>query len=342
VTAPSGGGPQNRRVPKRLLAVSVVLLLGACGGGHPKAAAPSASAAAKEAPGVMVFERPRPASLELPYIRILNTGEANLRWPKTGVHLEMIGATAAFDPQLGTPAPGALKDGQEYVVAYVGSAPAGFTARRFTDAVVKVGGAARAVPPFESRAFIVVAAPRDAVVRLELTDTERMQWVDLRTAEVGNVIPGYDPRKRDGASLECDLASADKTVDGSALVLMTTATLEPWVDGRGWAARGRIWFDLKVQLWYSDNGVAFAFDGPGSVTITGPEGPIPVTFPLAFGGPSQQDPHMGQWELVADVPVGITVAQLAFQPKGTIAVKGTPVPKWTASCETKADAFSFQ
>jgi hypothetical protein len=252
----------------------------------------------------------------------------------------MIGASDAVDPLIGTPAP-ARGDGQEYVVAFVGAAPAGFVARRFTDAVVKVNGAPRPVPPFAGQAFIVVAAPKDSVVRLELTDTERMQWIDLRTAEVGNVIAGYDPRKRDGASLQCDLSSPDKTVDGSALVLITSATLEPWVEGRGWAKAGRIWFDLKLQLWYSRNGVAFALDGPSSVTVTGPEGPIPVSLPLTFGGPSQQDPHTGEWEIVADVPVGITVAQLAFQPKGTIAAKGTPVPKWTAACETKADAYSF-
>ncbi|HTJ31921.1 MAG TPA: hypothetical protein VL738_01695 [Dactylosporangium sp.] len=329
-------------MPIRRLALCAVLLLTACGGAKPTVRTPPASpTGAAEAATVKVYEHQRPASLELPYIRILGANEANLRWPKTGLHLEMIGASDAVDPLIGSPAP-AKGDGQQYVVAFVGQAPAGFASRRFTDAVVKVGGVARAVPPFASQAFIVVAAPKDAVVRLELTDTERMQWIDLRTAEVGNVIPGYDPRKRDGASIECDLASPDKAIDDSALVLMTSATLEPWVEGRGWAAKGRIWFDLKLQLWYSRNGVAFALDGPASVTVTGPEGPIPVSLPLTFGGPSQQDPHTGEWEIVADVPESITVAQLAFQPKGTIAAKGAPpVAKWTATCETVSDAYSF-
>ncbi|GAA4256798.1 hypothetical protein [Dactylosporangium darangshiense] len=328
-------------MPIRRLALCAVLLLTACGGAKPANQAPVASPSPSARSDVMVYEHQRPASLELPFIRILGANEANLRWPKTGLHLEMIGASDAVDPLIGSPAP-AKGDGQQYVVAFVGQAPAGFASRRFTDAVVKVGGVARAVPPFASQAFIVVAAPKDAVVRLELTDTERMQWIDLRTAEVGNVIPGYDPRKRDGASIECDLASPNKTIDDSALVLITSATLEPWVEGRGWAAKGRIWFDLRLQLWYSRNGVAFALDGPASVTVTGPEGPIPVSLPLTFGGPSQQDPHTGEWELVADVPEGITVAQLAFRPKGTIAAKGVAVPKWTAACESVTDAFSFE
>ncbi|GGM39879.1 hypothetical protein GCM10007977_046630 [Dactylosporangium sucinum] len=262
-------------------------------------------------------EGPRPASLELPFIRILGKEEANLRWPEVGLHLEMIGAT------------------------YVGSSPSGTTSKAFTDALLKINGQPHPVPKFQTQAFIVAAAPKDSNVRLEITDTDRTQWIDLRTAETSTPIPGLYPERRDHASIRCNIASPDKAIDGSSAVLMTDAVLDPWVDTRGWAKSGRVWMTVELNLWYSRNGIAIALDTAASITLTGPEGPIPVTVPLSLGGPNQDDPHIGRAELTADVPAEIQTAQLTLQLKGTITVAGRAVPKWTPTCETVRDALAF-
>ncbi|WP_238015552.1 hypothetical protein KZZ52_01705 [Dactylosporangium sp. AC04546] len=326
----------------RRLALCGVLLLSACSKSDPPTDWSTVSAPPPN-PKVMVHQGSRPANLELPFIRVLGKQEANLRWPNAGLHLEMIGATDTYPTDIegrnATPPP--KNPDEEWVIAYVGSAPDGTITTGFADALVKINGQPHQVPKFQSQAFIVVAAPKGATTRLEITDTERTQWIDLRTAETSTPIPGLYPRRRDSASFRCDIASPDKSINGSTVVFSANATLEPWAEARGWAKTGRVWMNLKLGLWYSRNGIAIAVDTPSALAITGPEGPVPVNLPLSLGGPNQDDPHTGAAELTVDVPADVAVAQVVFQLKGTITVKGAVVPQWTATCETKPDALAF-
>src|SRR5690349_6615947 len=113
----------------RRLALCTALLLSACSG-HPTTAPPSSPAPSPETPKtVEVYEqRPRPAALELPFIRILGEQDANLRWPKAGLHLDLIGAADRLDDaQTKLIGPVRPIDGTELVIAHIGTPPNGTT-----------------------------------------------------------------------------------------------------------------------------------------------------------------------------------------------------------------------
>jgi len=282
--------------------------------------------------------KPRPQALELPFIKILAEQDANLRWPGASLHLDLVGAAPTVDPLIGDTAP-LLAAGEEYVIAHVGAQPSGAPIRDISDAVIKVAGKPVPVPKFGRDTFIVVPAKKEAIVRLEITDTDRMQWIDLRTAETGNLIDGYYPRRRDGSSLACDITSPTKAIDESTVVLMAGATLEPWSETRGWAPKGRLWLVLEMKIWYSRNGITVSLDGATTVKLTGPQGPLPVSGTMTLSA----DGRVAVPLLVtADVPADLTVVQLAVDLHGTFTAAAGVVPAWKATCETQQDALSFQ
>jgi hypothetical protein len=327
--------PDNRPVKIGRLSACAALLLAACGS-SPAKPGPSAAPSMEKPKPVMVYRNtPRPPALELPFIRVLGERDATLRWPKADLRLDLIGAAPAVDPLIGTPAPTPAEGDDEFVVAHVAAAT------EIADGVIKIAGKPHPVPAFARDSFIVVRAPRDAVVRLEVTDTGRMQWIDLRTAETGNLIQGYYPKRRDGASISCKVHSPAKPVDGSTLVLMSEANLEPWIDTRGWAPSGRLWLVVELRIWYSRNEIGGTFDGPATFDLSTPQGPIPATGTIVLAHNDEMAAVNGKLIVTADVPADLAVAQLAFHPKGTLTAQGAAVPQWSTTCQSVQDALTF-
>lgn len=332
--------------------VAVVLLAAvACGGDPapvpgPSPAAPTVpavdadfagltptSGTAAAVPGATVLD-PRTARLEGPHFAYSVTAVARVAGP----------VPAAVGTPFGIAGGAAPAAGQELVLldlARTAGRPAVLpTAEDPLVVEVAAGSARRTVPvppPGDLTGTVAVSLPAGARPVLRVTDAGRRQSLDLSTGRRGgDAIAGYYPVP--GGSWDADdgrptglvlygpgvagLTQADRTA--SVQLDDTTAELQPYRAGRGWAGRGRAFLVLDVSVAYGRaNAGSSRRDTvtipPACFRVTGPDG---AALRVA-GDPLVLDDSapgaVTDGELVADVPAGLRRVTVRFAFCGSIA-----------------------
>jgi hypothetical protein len=180
---------------------------------------------------------------------------------------------------------------------------------------------------------LVVSVPVGERAALRVTDEGRTQTLDLRTGErEKDAVPGYYPIRRgefsetpgdgDHFMVRVSGRGASGIPAGKRFVGLhlgeLEATLQPWVEGRGWAPSGKLWlvadFGLTASpvpgvnetiLW-NLKPAGFRLSGPNGATIAADGEPV-LTDALSSGA----------GRLTAAVPESLKSTTLTFTPVGT-------------------------
>jgi hypothetical protein len=299
--------------------VAGVLLVAACSGDPAPAPAPgpvevgyvgvaSSSGHAAAVEGSRAFD-PADARLEGPHFAVSVTGVARVTGPLPDAVAGAFGLDAGAAPAAG----------RELVLVDLtpteGRPPA--TAAELT---VEVAGRAVRGP---LDATVAVDAPAGTEPTLRVTDAGRTQTLDLTTGRRTAEVAGFYPLPTGGAAATGAPATlvlygpgvaGQSKGDRTATVGLAraTASLQPWVEGRGWAADGRRFLVLDAALAYDRPGapapdtvtVPAASFSAGAVRLTGPA--------VTLRGPT------GTARFVADVPAATDRVALRFAFRGTI------------------------
>jgi hypothetical protein len=244
----------------------------------------------------------------------------------------------------GLPAGAAPAAGQELVLLDLARTPGRPAVAPPTEEPLRVEVAAGPVrrtvpvpPPGDLTGTLAVSLPAGARPALAVTDAGRRQSLDLTTGRRGgDAIAGYypvptgswdaDDARPTGLVLYgpgvAGLAQADRTA--SIQLDDTRAELQPYRQGRGWAARGRAFLVLDVSFAYgrSANAGSSRRDTvtapPSCFRVTGPDGvPLRVSGdPVVLDGSAPGAVADGR--LAADVPAGLRQVTVRFGFCGTI------------------------
>ncbi len=173
--------------------------------------------------------------------------------------------------------------------------------------------------------FLVANVPMGSTVLLAVTDAGRTQTLNLRTGEVGGLIPLLHPPLSGGVALRdivhvSSPAGVTPAGKGAYSELRIEADLHAWDADRGWAAPGHGW--LQVQASADVIGeFQIQLDLAHSLTLRTAAGQaLPFTgaltsqFLSAGGGQSVTQ--------VFDVPDGTRALAASFVTRGTLSVNG--------------------
>ncbi len=168
---------------------------------------------------------------------------------------------------------------------------------------------------------LVASVPTGSPARLEVTDSGRIQSIDLRTGAPGAVVAAEHPRRLAKVEDFTDLYVAgapNKPVDQQLpfYTLDITVRLVGWETSHGWAPDGQAWLVLKLSSSELLGGEV-KLDLAKSLTVrTGAGKPVPLTgvldikySPMGNGASSTQ---------AVAVPAGTTSVSLALSTHGAI------------------------
>ncbi len=215
---------------------------------------------------------------------------------------------------------------------------------------VVAGSVTRRLPPESTlTGTLVMSVPTGSRPVLRVTDKGRTQSLDLSTGRRGaDAVAGYYPVRRfewqpselKTSSLQLSGPGTAGLSAGERLAGMqlddVEGTLLPYVEGRGWARKGRAWLSLKAEIDYTRLSAGTSKSDRITVdlrsfTVTGSDGTrYPVSGrPLVIGQPtSPTDFPVGQGgagRLLLDVPATLSRATVSYTFSGTIRLPKGPV-----------------
>ena len=302
----------------------VLLALAGCGGDP----APAPPLAPVPVPADRVAVAPATGrAAEVPGAVSYDPATAVLRGPHVAVPVTAVARAAGALPEpvaaaFGLAGPAVPAAGEELLLvdlAGTGTVPAG------ADMSVVAGAVGRPVPDGTPLAgTLLVSVPVGAPATLRVTDAGRTQTLDLATGRRTAEEAGYYPLRTGtaaGAGPPADLVlygpgvAGQSRGDRTATVELreATATLQPYVEGRGWAAEGRAFLVLDATLGYERAGA------PAPDMVTVPAASFSAG-PLRLGGPAVtlRGPTGTARFVVAGVPAATGRVALRFAFRGTV------------------------
>jgi hypothetical protein len=147
--------------------------------------------------------------------------------------------------------------GQQFVLAWLAGQPGldgqAATGLSAVDTTVSVGSRTVALGRLPAETVLMVSAPQGAEVRLVTGDPGHLQSVDLRTGQrrtgppaVYADFPSYLGGTSSGSPGYAGLRANGQNY--STMLFQWEAVRKPWVDGLGYAPRGKAWLTVVVRL----------------------------------------------------------------------------------------------
>jgi hypothetical protein len=177
--------------------------------------------------------------------------------------------------------------------------------------------------------------PAGAPVSIAVTDSGRTQTLDLRTGKrAGDAIAGYYPLLSGGRLFEelIHINGVDKSGDWTLLGTGLDVRLQPYIDGKGWAAPGRAWLTIDFDVSLLEVDTSITVDVSKSLTLHGPGGSV-LRLPAGTRITAKEGSNtlpFGTGALAIDVPASLRRLTATYTTNATITKVGSSTPlSWT-------------